>query len=209
MLNTALTLLTICFFGRMTPGPDMMLLIRHSGNRNHQSNLAAYACMAGICLGLMVHVSLSVFGLALVIKSNPVIFQTLRYAGAVYLLYIGWQCLTGDSHMDISGDGVESVQGLTIGQGFREGLFCNLLNPKVTIFILSVFMQLISPDATLSEKLVYGGIIIGEAIVGWGSFVFFLHTPFMQRFYANHSAKIGKVTGVIILALGGAVFVTG
>ncbi len=162
MLETILPLLTVCFLARMSPGPDMMLLIHHAGSASRlgeypkgtfSGSRSAYGCVLGVCLGLTCHVSLSVLGLALVLKSNPFVFNVLRYAGAVYLLYIGYRCFTDTGTLDFDRDGGSSIADDSFGQGFRDGLLCNLLNPKVTLFILSIFMQLIGPDATLGEKL--------------------------------------------------------
>lgn len=218
MLETILPLLTVCFLGRMSPGPDMMLLIHHAGStsvscRNNKGRFSgsrsAYGCVLGVCLGLTFHVSLSVLGLALVLKSNPLTFNILRYAGAVYLLYIGYRCFTDNGTLDFDEEAENGAMSRSFGQGFKDGLFCNLLNPKVTFFILSIFMQLIGPDATLGEKMIYGSVIISEALVGWCLFVLMLNTAFMQRIYGKHAAMVNKVTGVILFVLGGAIFVSG
>lgn len=219
MLETILTLLTICFLARMSPGPDMMLLIHHSGSKPMGSgpsskdifsgSRSAYGCVLGVCVGLTFHVTLSILGLALVLKSNPVIFNVLRYAGAAYLIYIGYRCFTDNGGLDLESGSSQCSASGTMWQGFRDGLFCNLLNPKVTLFILSVFMQLIGPDATLGDKVVYGSVIVSEALVGWFLFVLFLNTAFIQRIYGRYAAALNKVTGAILVMLGGAIFVSG
>lgn len=226
MLETILTLFTVCFFARMSPGPDMMLLIKHStaGGRvpagtgegrdvrepygkGFGSCRAAYACVLGVCLGLCFHVMLSVLGLAIIIKSNLMIFKALQYAGALYLMYVGWRCFSDRDSVRLEGGGATVC---TSGwQGFRDGLLCNLLNPKVTMFILSVFMQLVTPETSLRERLTYGSVIVLEGLLGWFSFVYFLHTPFMKRLYGNHAAVINRITGVILFLLGGAIFMYG
>ena len=214
MLETIFTLLTICFLARMSPGPDMMLLIHHAGCGSVsgkggllRGSPAAYGCVLGVCMGLVFHVSLSVLGLALVLKSNPFIYNVLRYAGAAYLLYIGYRCFTDRSGLELDGSG-ECLVGATFMQGLKDGLFCNLLNPKVTLFILSVFMQLVGAGAGLGEKAVYGSVIVLEAFFGWGLFVVFLNTSFVQRIYGNYVGAINKVTGVILFLLGGLIFVS-
>ena len=217
MIETVLSLLTVCFLARMSPGPDMMLLIHHAGSRTIASgnemksrfygSPSAYGCVLGVCLGLTCHVTLSVLGLALVIKSNPLLFNFLRYAGAFYLLYIGYCCFTDSEHIDIQRETRKNMTCGTFRKGFRDGLFCNLLNPKVTLFILSVFMQIVGPDATLGEKVVYGSVIVSEALIGWMLFVFMLNTAFIQRIYGKYVAVMNKITGVILFALGGAIFI--
>ncbi len=213
MLETILTLFTVCFFARMSPGPDMMLLIRHStagaggaGGTGAHSCRAAYACVLGVCLGLCCHVMLSVLGLAIIIKSNPMVFRALQYAGAGYLLYVGWRCFFDRGSVQLDAGGMHCTTGW---QGFRDGLFCNLLNPKVTMFILSVFMQLVTPETALGDRLAYGAVIVLEGLFGWAAFVYFLHTPFMRRLYGTHAGTINRVTGLILFCLGGAIFVWG
>ncbi|WP_415718546.1 LysE family translocator [Maridesulfovibrio sp.] len=215
MLETVLTLLTICFLARMSPGPDMMLLIHHAGCASTAEGRGflrgapgAYGCVIGVCIGLTFHVSLSVLGLAFVLKSNPFFYNMLRYAGAVYLLYIGYRCFMDRGRLEIGSTSGDCVA-VTFTQGLKDGLFCNLLNPKVTLFILSVFMQLVGPDAGLGEKAVYGSVIVLEALFGWGIFVLLLKTHLVQRVYGNHVGMINKVTGAILFLLGGLIFFSG
>ena len=215
MFETVLTLLTICFVARMSPGPDMMLLIHHAGcapSVDKRGFLCgapgAYGCVIGVCIGLTFHVSLSVLGLAFVLKSNPFFYNLLRYAGAVYLLYIGYRCFMDNGALEID-SAAGNCRAVTFTQGLKDGLFCNLLNPKVTLFILSVFMQLVGPDAGLGEKAVYGSVIVLEALFGWGLFVLLLNTSVVQRIYGNYVAMINKVTGVILFLLGGLIFFSG
>jgi threonine/homoserine/homoserine lactone efflux protein len=215
MLETVFTLLAICFLARMSPGPDMMLLIHHAGTVSQGTGRgffrgapAAYGCVLGVCLGLTVHVSLSVLGLAILLKSHSLIYNGLRYAGSFYLLYIGYRCFTDTGVVDFAEEGGD-LTGVSFAQGLKDGLFCNLLNPKVTLFILSVFMQLVGPDAGLGEKAVYGSVIIFEALFGWGLFVFFLNTSIVQSVYGKHVGTINRITGLILFLLGGLIFFTG
>ncbi|WP_239060916.1 LysE family transporter [Desulfovibrio sp. JC022] len=193
----------------------MMLLIHHAGcgasakgRGFFRRSPAAYGCVLGVCMGLTFHVSLSVLGLAFVLKSNPFIYNALRYAGAAYLLYIGYRCFTDRGGLDLEASS-ECPAGTTFMQGVKDGLFCNLLNPKVTLFIISIFMQLVGPGAGLGEKAVYGSVIVLEAFFGWGLFVLFLNTAVVQRIYGGNIGLINKVTGAILILLGGLIFFTG
>ena len=214
MLESVLTLLAVCFMARMSPGPDMMLLIHHSGGGAGVSSRgffsgsrSAFGCVLGVCLGLTFHVSLSILGLALLLKSNQFLFDILRYAGALYLLYIGYRCFNDTGGVDFGSGRDDTMEQVSFMKGFRDGLFCNLLNPKVTLFILSIFMQFVGPDAGFQEKVVYGSVIVSEALIGWGLFVLFLNTAFMQRIYGRYAVVVNRVTGMILFLLGGAIFV--
>ncbi|MGX7949826.1 LysE family translocator [Oleidesulfovibrio alaskensis] len=204
MTESVLTLLTICFFARMTPGPDMLLIIRHAtAAPRGGAPRAAYACVLGVCAGLSVHVALSVLGLALVLKTYPLVFRGIQIAGALYLLYIAARCLAaarGGGGSLFAARSTAPQAGMA--QGFRDGLFCNLLNPKVTLFVLSVFTQFVSPESAMGDKALYGGVIVAEALVGWALFVRFLDTPFIRRVYDGRQGALNLVTGLLLGGLG-------
>ncbi|MFV0421511.1 LysE family translocator [Oleidesulfovibrio sp.] len=211
MLESIMILLAACFFGRMTPGPDMLLIMRHAmAVPQGERPLAAYACVAGICLGLMVHVSLSVMGLALVIQNYPAVFRGIQIAGALYLLYVAYRCfqgVRGGSSLFATADMMRKQ--VSVKQGFFDGLFCNLLNPKVTLFILSVFTQIVSVDSTQWQKAVYGGIIVVEAFFGWLLFVCMLNTSFIRRLYGGRQGAMNLITGILFAVLGVAMLLAG
>jgi threonine/homoserine/homoserine lactone efflux protein len=180
MTESVLTLLTICFFARMTPGPDMLLIIRHAtAAPRGGAPRAAYACVLGVCAGLSVHVALSVLGLAAA--------RCLAAARGG-----GGSLFAARSTAPQAG----------MAQGFRDGLFCNLLNPKVTLFVLSVFTQFVSPESAMGDKALYGGVIVAEALVGWALFVRFLDTPFVRRVYDGRQGALNLVTGLLLGGLG-------
>lgn len=87
----------------------------------------------------MVHVLLAALGLAAVLKAHPAAFETVRWAGVAYLLWLGLEIAArrpGD------GDRGRRAGHLRI---FREALVVNLLNPKVILFILSFLPQFVDP----------------------------------------------------------------
>ena len=86
MLSTYLILASLTFVAMMSPGPDMMLIVKHSGARNRWP---AVACIAGICCGVSVHITFSILGIAAVISANATIYSIMKFAGAGYLIYIG------------------------------------------------------------------------------------------------------------------------
>ena len=86
--------LAVALAAQLSPGPDMMLTSFRTG----------MACVLGICFGLTVHLTLSVAGLAILIRTTPFLFDAIRYAGALYILYVGIRCLTGDSGLTFDAD---------------------------------------------------------------------------------------------------------
>ncbi len=87
-------------------------------------------------------------------------------------------------------------------QGFLEGLSCNLLNPKATLFFLSVFTQMIDPGTPIQEQAVYGLVLVVWGIVYWSLLVLFVQHPIVQRGIASSGKAIDKIFGGILIALG-------
>lgn len=90
MFTTLLILVTITFVSMMSPGPDMLLIVRYSGGK---TRIPAITCIAGICVGLSVHVAFSILGIATAIAASTTLYTAMKFAGAGYLIYIGLKSL--------------------------------------------------------------------------------------------------------------------
>src|SRR5262245_20426245 len=132
---------TLCM---LSPGPDMVLVMRNTLTRDRR---AGGLTALGVLTGNMVHIGYCVFGLALLLTKSPALFDALRIAGALYLMYLGVQSLrSGGGSL---GDGaIEAAGARRPGPAYAQGLINNLLNPKGSLFYLGVFSQLITPDMT-------------------------------------------------------------
>ena len=211
ILETALLLFSITFIARITPGPDMMLIIKYCNtpSATKRKRTPALICTLGVCSGLLVHISLSLFGLALIIKNTPVILTIISYLGACYLIYIGIKSLRFAQNISskVFDKDTFSSAITPLKQIYIDGLLCNLLNPKATLFILSVFTQIIAPETAFGTKLLYASVIIGDALIGWTIFVFLLHTKIIQKFYSRYAILIDKFAGVLFLIFGISIFI--
>lgn len=72
------------------------------------------------------------------------------------------------------------------GVAFRDGLCCNLLNPKVALFILSVFSQCLDPDALLAIRALFGLALVVEALLVWVFFSMLLDRPAFRNHYERY-----------------------
>lgn len=154
MLTTLLILATITFVSMMSPGPDMLLIVRHS---NEPTRWPAVTCITGISLGLLVHVTFSIFGIATAIAASTTLYSGMKLAGAGYLIYIGLKTLLTKEGMALTG--ANKTDRTKKRSPFRDGFLCNVLNPKVTIFILAVFTQIIEPATPTYEKYSMGFLL--------------------------------------------------
>jgi threonine/homoserine/homoserine lactone efflux protein len=124
----------------IAPGPDVIYVLTRGIAQGRQAGIAA---ALGFATGCIFHTLLAALGVAALIRSSPVAFDVVRYAGAAYLVWIGIQALRHASSFSLTGGG-ESKALRTI---FRQSVIGNALNPKVTLFFLSFLPQFVNAEA--------------------------------------------------------------
>ncbi|CAI0970639.1 Threonine efflux protein [Serratia ficaria] len=198
MLETSLFVAGIATLGMLSPGPDFFLVIK---NAARYPRLAAMMSAFGVICGVATHMSYCVAGLAVVITTTPWLFNLLKYAGAVYLIWVGIQALLsrGGSKMNV---GNLPRQQVSLKSAFVQGYLCNLLNPKATLFFLAVFTQVLQIDSGLGEKLWYAGIILGLSAVWWPVLVFLIQSGPVRRGLEKTQKIVDKLLGGMLIALG-------
>lgn len=198
-VDTLILVITISCLGMISPGPDFFLVLKNSLSYNRK--MALMTCL-GVISAIAIHMSYCVAGIAVLITATPWLYNALRYAGAAYLLWIGVKALLAKS----SGTAYVSKQALelnvTAKAAFMQGLLCNLLNPKATLFFLAIFTQLLNASSTMVDKLVVAFIIWLEAAIWWPMVVFVFQTQIVQRRYFKLQIIIDKLLGVILILLG-------
>ncbi len=138
-LATAASFFLTSLIIELTPGPNMTYLALVSASEGRRTG---FATLAGITLGLAIIGAIAAFGLAEAIQTSHVLYETLRWAGAVFLLYLAWE-----SWRD-SRDGV-TVESLARGKYFARGFITNLLNPKAGVFYIAVLPSFIDAQLPL------------------------------------------------------------
>ena len=106
-------------------------------------------------------------GVGLLIQQSPWVFSTIKLVGAVYLMYLGVKMLRAKPG---SGSAESPVAPLPDLAALRTGFLTNALNPKTTLFIVSLFMQVVRPDTPLAVQIGYGGFI-AVAHMAWFALV--------------------------------------
>lgn len=198
MLETSLFIATLATLGMISPGPDFFLVVKNAAR--YRRSLAMMTVF-GVIMGVVTHMTYCVAGLAVVITATPWLFNLLKYAGAGYLIWIGIQALRshGDSKLDVTN---VVRQQTSYKSAFIQGYLCNLLNPKATLFFLSVFTQVLSIDSGMGEKLWYAFIIVILAVIWWPILVFLIQSAPVRRGLAKTQKVVDKVLGVVLIGLG-------
>jgi len=130
-----------CILLNLTPGQDTMYII---GRSLAQGRKAGVLSVMGIMTGVLVHTLLAAFGLSAVLAASAMAFSVVKYAGAIYLIWIGIGYIRsparGTDTLEVAPEG-----DLRPGAVFRQGVLTNVLNPKVSLFFLSFLPQFVDP----------------------------------------------------------------
>ena len=184
----------------ITPGADMALVAK---NALAHGRRAAITTAFGVCLGGLIWTLAAAFGIAAFVRSSQTAFNTLRIAGAAYLLYLGLQAIWKTRRRSESEQPGRERAVRSSRMAFRQGVFSNLLNPKLAVFFTSLLPQFIEPgQSVFARSLLLGGILELIAIV-WLSFYSclvarmgtVLRRPRVRRW-------LDRLTGTVLVAFG-------
>ena len=152
----------------LAPGPDIVAVLARGVSQGRQ---AGFAAALGFAAGCLFHTALAALGVAALIRSSPVAFDVVRYAGAAYLLWIGIQAIRHREAFSMQAS--SGAAGLaTI---FRQSVIGNALNPKVTLFFLSFLPQFVDEKAGAVglQMAILGAVFMAVTIVVFGAVALF------------------------------------
>jgi len=149
----------------LTPGPNMGYLAALSAASGRSAGMKA---VLGVTLGLSIYMLAAVVGVAELIAQAPLAYQTLRWAGVVFLLYLAWQAWRGADEASPGHAPAESDQA-----PFWRGLFANLLNPKALVFYVVLLPSFVAPERApyWVQALILGGSHILISVLVHGAIV--------------------------------------
>lgn len=195
-LSEWFSLLAICLMGAMFPGASLAVVLRQTLN-----NSRIHGVVTGIthACGIGLYALLSVLGLALVLQQSPLLFRGISYAGAAYLLWLGYQGLMakpGGGHTDTT-----QTNTVSLWKAAQDGFMIALLNPKVGLFFLALFSQFIHEGMSFAAKAVF----VGTITLVDGSWYVLVAAVLSQGlallWLKQHQVWIERGLGVILLLL--------
>ena len=122
-----------------TPGPDMLLIASRSLGQGRMAGVLTYA---GIATGSYLQAFAAAFGLSQLFILVPTAYDALRWLGATYLAYLAWTTLRSLAPLPMPG----CVPAVSSRRVFLQGLWANLLNPKMALFMLALLPQFLKPE---------------------------------------------------------------
>ena len=191
----------------VTPGPDTAYIV---GRSVAQGRGAGVVSALGIALGCIVHTLACAFGLTALLAASVTAFTIVKFAGAIYLIYLGVRLIFAKpaaaktSHKPSEASRVRAAP-KSLQQVFTQGFVTNVLNPKVVLFFVSFIPQFVAVD---SEHKTLAFLALGFVFVlvstFWNTFVAWIVGSVTQRFSGKPGVKLwlDRVVGSAFVGLG-------
>src|SRR3990172_2065964 len=175
MVEFVLTTLVIV----VTPGTGVVYTLTAGLSRGTRASMIA---AVGCTLGIVPHIAAAVTGLAALLHASALAFQTLKYVGVVYLLYLAWRTLRDRGTLAIEEDDAPPSALKVI----VSGVLINLLNPKLTIFFFAFLPQFVSSEEPLTvlKMLELSAVFMLVTLVvfaGYGAFAAAVRSQVISR----------------------------
>jgi RhtB (resistance to homoserine/threonine) family protein len=176
----------------LTPGPDMALVLRNTVRGGRSSG---FRTIAGIAVGLVLWATATALGIAAVLAASTAVFTALKIAGGVYLVYLGVQALRSLRRGEETIDAPKQR-----GSPFRQGLFTNLLNPKLAVLFTTLLPQFISPDdPAVAKSILLATVFVTIGLAWLCTYVLIVGLVARSRAFRRVTEA---VSGIVLVALG-------
>lgn len=164
----------------LTPGADMLFIMRQSSAFGREAGLAG---VAGIALGIFIHTGLVALGLSALLMESEKAFQAIQYAGAAYLVYLGIKAFVTTHQPFLQLSSIDKQT--NFWTSFLKGLGVNMLNPKVVLFFLAFLPQFVDKQSSVhvgTQIFILGCLfnMVGSAINGMLAYFFGYVKPWMM-----------------------------
>lgn len=182
-----------------TPGTGVIYTMASGLSRGTRvSFVAAFGCT----LGIIPHMVAAITGLAALLHTSAVAFQTLKYLGVAYLLYMAWGMLRDNGALAVEQTSTPRSSRQVVG----SAVLINLLNPKLTIFFFAFLPQFVSTTSSQSsvvQMLAMSGVFMALtflvfAVYGWFAAALRTHVitrprvmTWLRRSFAGSFAVLG------------------
>jgi threonine/homoserine/homoserine lactone efflux protein len=185
-------------FAVASPGPDFAVVLKQSVTGG--TRVGVWTSL-GVGSAILLHVTYCVLGVAVLLTQSPVLFMLVRYLAAVYLLYLGVMAIRVSFSGSEEKEVVSSVVSVKPLQAFYLGFLTNGLNPKATLFFLSLFTVVISPTTPILVQAGYGIYLAVATFVWFASLSVLLGREKFKRSMLKLGVWFERIMGFILILL--------
>ena len=196
-ISQAWIIVTVTWLAVISPGADFAIVSRNSSFFGQSAGLFS---SIGIAFGCFVHIAYAIFGLALILQYFPNFFEYVRIFGAGYLIYLGLVMVR--SKADSTHAFLVNDRKFSNWRYFIMGLLTNSLNPKTSLFVISLYSQMIGPETTIESKFFWGVFIALSHFIWFGAVSIFMSAPIVREYILLRKSIFNIIIGTALLALG-------
>lgn len=184
--------------GQFSPGPDMLLLTRTSLAEGAR---AGVAMATGIGLGLSLHAALAIAGTSALFSQGGWPADLLRWGAVIYLGWLAYGLVVAWFVHVYSGSKAAAAPSRGTRGPFVRGFLCNLLNPKVMVFLAAVAAPFLKGDRPNWWPGALWGVVVGEGVTLWALWALLLQWRPVRDAYRRGGPWIDLGFGLLLLVL--------
>lgn len=204
-MDSLLTYISIAAMMVIIPGADTMLLVKNT--LSYGPKAGRYTVL-GMAMGLSFWTLIAILGLSVVIAKSVILFSTIKYLGAAYLIYLGIKSFFAKSIFSL-----EEIQEQANTPGkptnrhnkdsLMQALLSNILNPKTVLVYITIMPQFINLNENVNQQLIVLALILTFLAVGWFLILVYL-IDYAKKWLKNTKFQkaFQKSTGVILVGFG-------
>lgn len=182
----------------ISPGPDFIIAVKNSLSYSRKTGIWT---AVGFGLGISVHIFYCVAGLAFVISKSILVFNIIKLLGAGYLIYIGVKSIFAKSSKIQVGTTQQKTD-ISPLEAVKIGFLTNVLNPKATLFFLSLFTLVISPETPSLILAILSVIMIVNTALWFSLVAIFFTQKRIRNAFDKFQGIFNKVLGGLLVSLG-------
>ena len=184
----------VCLLGAMSPGPSMVVVINNAIFKNRYHGILT---SIGHGLGITIYAIFAVIGIGLIIKTNIIIFNSIKALSIIFLIYLGLRSLFNKTQVSFDNKNLSGR-----ATSFFEGFSIAILNPKIFIWFVAIYSQFMSKN----NDLVFNTYLIltaGIVDTCWYIVLTILATSsFALNFLKSKSNILQKTIGCVFIMIG-------
>lgn len=192
------TIALIAILASISPGPDFVVVTKNAITYNRRSAVMA---SLGVSNGILIHSTYCILGLAVVISQSLLLFSLIKYLGESYLIYLGIKSLFSKNN-PVTVNSQKTAANYSLWSAYKSGLLTNVLNPKCTLFMLSVFTLVVKPHTLVYIQAIYAAEI---ALIAFAWFTFLscgLTCHAIKTRIEKVQHIVTKLIGAVLITLG-------
>ena len=186
----------ICLLGAMSPGPSLALIVNNtvSGGPTYGAVTAS-----GHALGIAIWALLTTMGVSQILQSNPTIDTGSSLLGVLLLIYVGYRTARSGNAILVASKQVPKMNAALLFRGGGEGLILSACNPKVVLFFLAIFSNLL-PTGSIWPNAFLISLTAGVIDVCWYVLVVAILGHVSKKLFVSaNSVVMRKICGTLLI----------